>query len=234
MWLEDENDGPGMARELISSRGLVAKSRLAVYFQLLALVPIVLVARCEQLGYARFLETAGSGIPGKGFFFALLSLTSCFMPVLILVSLLVEHPRERWSWAASPCRLVSTSSRSWRSCLRCRSSKWGCLRSREEVSDPCPNDASFSGGLDIDGVGRPGFGPESTAARPPDVARSPAPDRSLYASANAKTASVDPTAPYPRREMIPKCGQSSENLRRVPIQSPGRGTPRSTDDSAKP
>ena len=62
---EDEIDEPTSLLEFANRLGRPAGARLVVYIQLFALIPCVLIGRCELWCYAELLET---GIIGMLFF----------------------------------------------------------------------------------------------------------------------------------------------------------------------
>jgi hypothetical protein len=99
MWIEDESDGPGIGREAIAARETSAHARLAVYLQMVALIPILVVARSEQWGFAKFLTASRFDEIAHDVCFVL-SLASFFLPVLIVVMLRAKRPRQRSLWAA--------------------------------------------------------------------------------------------------------------------------------------
>ncbi len=99
MWIEDESDGPRIGREAIATDGIASKARLAVHLQMVALIPIVLVARSEEWGFAKYLKSSRLDEIASDICFVL-SLASFLVPVLIVVMLRAQRPRQRSLWAA--------------------------------------------------------------------------------------------------------------------------------------
>jgi len=101
MALDDVIDGPPAYRKSAKQQRLAIRARHLVYLQLFALIPSVLIGRSEQWGYAFLLEGLVANIAG-----CVITLSALAFPLAILVLLVLEHPRERWSWAAAPVSIA--------------------------------------------------------------------------------------------------------------------------------
>ncbi len=106
MSAEDEIAEPTSLLELANRHRRSARARLVVYIQLFALIPCVLIGRCELWGYAELLET---GIIGMLLFSPMalaLSWSALLFPIAVVALLRREKPRERWSWVAAPLSIL--------------------------------------------------------------------------------------------------------------------------------
>jgi hypothetical protein len=101
MALEDAIDYPTVLRKLPDDRRVGILARHIVYVQLFALIPSVLIGRCEEFGYGAFLETMGAtgAVP-------LIAWSALLFPPVTFV-IWARHPlQERRSWAAPPLSLA--------------------------------------------------------------------------------------------------------------------------------
>jgi hypothetical protein len=98
MALEAAADGPtDFQKRPPKQQRLGIRARHVVYLQLFALLPSVLVGRCEEWGCPSLLHAA---IVGTGSVIVIFW-TAFLFPFAILALLANDHPPERWSWAAA-------------------------------------------------------------------------------------------------------------------------------------
>jgi hypothetical protein len=106
MFLDDPIDGQSAFRKPIAQPRSIIKARHLVYAHLVVVFPFILIARAEELGHPGVLNSLSSGI--GAIFWIPMAFSPLIFPLAILIRLLTESPREKWSWAALPLSIALT------------------------------------------------------------------------------------------------------------------------------
>jgi hypothetical protein len=104
MFPEEPIDERSAVRDPAPGLPFLIKARHLVYAQLIAVLPSILLGRCEVWGYSRVLMSGLQGVVLQPVT-VVLFFSMSFFPLAIFVRSMNESPREKWAIATLPLSL---------------------------------------------------------------------------------------------------------------------------------